>query len=163
MTYLLPFIEQDNIYALIDPNQYYNALSASHPNHTAAFQNVIKSYICPSYPFEHVDSLGYGYTNYGPTVYTDIVKYAGQNGTTVPPGQRDKVLGRHRGLLDNLQISIGQVSDGSSNTVMIAEDAARRENYITNPSYLDPATVLGTSIDEGASFPFGALALGRAG
>lgn len=33
---------------------------------------------------------------------------------------------------------------------MIGEDAARRENYITNPSYYDPATTLGISIDNTA-------------
>jgi hypothetical protein len=50
-TYLLPFIEQQNIYNQIDPNQYYNAPSLTYPNHLNAFKNVIKTYLCPSYPF----------------------------------------------------------------------------------------------------------------
>ncbi len=151
-TYMLPYIEQGNIYNLIDPNQYYNAPSASSPNHVAAFQNVVKTFICPSYPFESKDSLGYGYVHYGATVYTDIVVFAGQGGTTVPVGERDKLLARQRGMLDNLNNTITGITDGTSNTIMIAEDAARRENYITNPTYLDPATQLGISIDEGTSF-----------
>jgi prepilin-type N-terminal cleavage/methylation domain-containing protein/prepilin-type processing-associated H-X9-DG protein len=146
-TYMLPFIEQNNIYALIDPNQYYNAVSATNANHVAAFQNKIPTYLCPSYPFETVDSFGYGYVHYGATVYTDIVIYAGQGGSTMPVGERDKKHARQRGALDNLPVSIGQITDGTSNTVMIAEDAARREGYITNPNYLDPATQLGISID----------------
>ncbi len=152
-TYMLPYIEQGNIYNLIDLNQYYNAVSATNPNHVTAFLNVVPIFICPTYPFESQDSLGYGYVHYGATVYTDIVIYPGQGGSTMPVGERDKKHARQRGVLDNLQISIAQITDGTSNTIMIAEDAARRENYITNPTYLDPATLLGISIDEGSSFP----------
>ncbi len=154
-TYLLPFIEQDNIYRQIDQNQYYNAASATMPTHTTAFQNVIKTYICPSYPFEAKDSLGYGYVHYGATVYTDIVVYPGQGGTTQQVGMRDKVLARQRGALDNTQIAITGISDGTSNTLLIAEDAARREGYVTNPSYIDPAVAAGIAVDPtvgGASF-----------
>ena len=52
-----------------------------------------------------------------------------------------------------MQIAISGLTDGSSNTMMIAEDAARRENYITNPTYLDPAYTLGIANDGGASRP----------
>jgi prepilin-type N-terminal cleavage/methylation domain-containing protein/prepilin-type processing-associated H-X9-DG protein len=154
-TYLLPFIEQDNIYRQIDQNQYYNAVSPTMTTHVAAFQNVIKTYICPAYPFESKDSLGYGYVHYGATVYTDIVVYAGQGGTTQPVGTRDKVHARQRGALDNKQVTLIGISDGTSNTMLIAEDAARREGYVTNPSYTDPAVALGMAIDPtvgGASF-----------
>jgi prepilin-type N-terminal cleavage/methylation domain-containing protein/prepilin-type processing-associated H-X9-DG protein len=151
-TYLLPYIEQNNVYQQIDPNQYYNAVSANFPNHVKAFQNVIPTFICPSYPFESADALGYGYVDYGPTVYTDIVVSPGQGGSTASVGMRDKLHARQRGGLDNLPLAIGQITDGTSNTVMIAEDAARRDGYITNPAYLDPATVLGISVDEGSAF-----------
>jgi prepilin-type N-terminal cleavage/methylation domain-containing protein/prepilin-type processing-associated H-X9-DG protein len=154
-TYLLPFIEQDNIYKQIDPNYYYNEPSPSQPNHVAAFKNVIKTYICPSYPYESVDSLGYGYVHYGATVYTDIVVYAGMGGSSSPVGYRDKTHARQRGALDNLPVTVSQLSDGTSNTILIAEDAARREGYITNPSYTDPAVALGTAVDpqiKGATF-----------
>ncbi len=151
-TYLLPYIEQGNIYNQIDITQYYNAASTASPNHLAAFKNVVKTYICPSYPFESKDSLGYGYVHYGPTVYTDIVVFAGQGGTTVAVGMRDKLKARQRGMLDNAANAIGSITDGTSNTIMIGEDAARRENYITNPAYLDPATALGIAQDQGTAF-----------
>jgi prepilin-type N-terminal cleavage/methylation domain-containing protein/prepilin-type processing-associated H-X9-DG protein len=150
-TYMLPYIEQDNIYRQIDPDQYYNANSTSYPNHVGAFKNVIKTFICPTYPFESKDSLGYGYVHYGPTVYTDIVVYPGQGGSTRMVGMRDNPLARQRGALDNDSPKIAGVSDGTSNTMMIAEDAARRENYVTNPNYTDPAVVLGIAVD-GTSF-----------
>ncbi len=151
-TYLLPFIEQDNIYRQIDPNQYYNAASPSYPGHVFAFKNVIKTYICPSYPFESYDSLGYGYVHYGATVYTDIVVYPGQGGSTRPVGMRDPTHARQRGALDNMPTSLVGITDGTSNTILIAEDAARRENYITNPSYIDPAVALGIAVDQGSAF-----------
>jgi prepilin-type N-terminal cleavage/methylation domain-containing protein/prepilin-type processing-associated H-X9-DG protein len=150
-TYLLPFLEQNTIYQLIDPNQYYNAPSAAFPGHAGAFQHVIPTFICPSYPFESQDSLGYGYVDYGPTIYTDIVVFPGQGGSTMPVGERDKAHARQRGALDNIPITISAITDGTSNTVMIAEDAARREGYVN--SYLDPATALGISVDEGSALP----------
>jgi prepilin-type N-terminal cleavage/methylation domain-containing protein/prepilin-type processing-associated H-X9-DG protein len=146
-TYLLPYIEQGPLYAQIDPNEYYNINSTGFPNHASAFKNVIPIYICPSYPFEAKDSLGYGYVDYGATVYTDIVVRAGMNGTTHKVGVRDKALARQRGALDNVQIPITGITDGTSNTMMIAEDAARRENYVTNTSYIDPAYALGKNND----------------
>ncbi|HLJ96075.1 MAG TPA: DUF1559 domain-containing protein, partial [Gemmataceae bacterium] len=121
-TYMLPYIEQQNVFNQIDLNQYYNAKSTSSPGHVDAFKTVIQTFICPSYPFESKDSLGYGYVDYGATVYTDIVVRAGMNGTTVAVGLRDKLLARQRGVLDNLPISVAQISDGSSNTIMVGED-----------------------------------------
>jgi prepilin-type processing-associated H-X9-DG protein len=142
-TYLLPYIEQTNIYNQIDQNQYYNAKSATFPNHILAFQNVIPTYICPSYIAESKDSLNYGYVCYGATVYTDICVYAGQGGSTTPVGERNKTQCRQRGALDNGQVSLTAITDGTSNTTMIAEDAARREGYVTNTAYLDPAIFYG--------------------
>ena len=151
-TYMLPYIEQGNIYNLIDLHMYYNANSTSRATHVAAFKNVIPTFICPAYPFEAQDGLGYGYVHYGATVYTDIVVTPGMNGTKVAVGMRDKTLARQRGMLDNLPVSIVGVSDGSSNTIMIAEDAARRDGYVTNPAYIDTAVALGIAIDQGTSF-----------
>src|SRR5579883_2396435 len=119
--YLLPYIEQNAIYQQIDPNTYYNAASPTFPNHVAAFQNVVKTFICPSYPFESKDSLGYGYIHYGATVYTDIATppiVAGNNSLTL--GLRYKPVpptgARVRGMLDNSPIAIVAVSDGTANT-----------------------------------------------
>jgi prepilin-type processing-associated H-X9-DG protein len=140
--YLLPYIEQNAIFQQIDPNQFYNANSSSFPNHAAAFKNTIKTFVCPSYPYESKDSQGYGYVHYGATVYTDISQSTGLRAATTA---------RQRGALDNMQIAITSVTDGTANTMMIAEDAARRENYITNPSYIDPAGAAGIANDGSTS------------
>ncbi len=149
-TYILPYIEQGNVYNQIDTSMYYNAISPSVTTHNGAFKVQIKTFMCPSYPFESVDSEGYGYVDYGATVYTDIVEYAGQGGTAFAVGTREKYLARQRGAIDNVPNSLAQITDGTSNTTMIGEDAARRENYVTNPAYLDPAVSL---LAAGATYP----------
>lgn len=144
-TMLLPYIEQDNLYRLIDQNSYYNAISPTMPSHNVAFKSVVKTFICPSYPFESKDSQGYGYTHYGATVYTDIVEFPGQGGTSRSVGMRDNPMARVRGALDNIQGTLSGITDGTSSTILIAEDAARREGYLTNTSYVDPAVLAGVA------------------
>ncbi len=74
--------------------------------------------------------------------------YPGQGGTDPSLyGMRAPTQARQRGALDNLPVAITGIIDGTSNTILIAEDAARRENYITNPSYIDPAVRLGIAVD----------------
>src|ERR1700716_1109558 len=67
-TMLLPYIEQENIYKLMNLNAYYNDPN-NQPNGGTAFQNVIKTYVCPSngwaQPGGGADSQGYGRTDYG--------------------------------------------------------------------------------------------------
>ena len=155
-TNILPFMEQDAIYRQVDQNQYYNVVSTTATGHLAAFKNVVAAYICPSYPFENKDSAGYGYLHYGATCYTDIatpeqvaaatpgvttvgVRYPG-GGTVGPnPDTMGSSNARQRGGIDNVQIPLVAITDGTSTTIMIGEDAGRRENYLTNSAYLDPA------------------------
>jgi prepilin-type N-terminal cleavage/methylation domain-containing protein/prepilin-type processing-associated H-X9-DG protein len=159
-TYLLPYIEQQNVYNNIDLNQYYNVTSTTMASHVAAFQVTIPTYICPSYPFESKDPYNYGYVHYGATVYTDICVYAGQNGLTaaqvglrVPATAGSSQGARQRGALDNVQVGFAAITDGTSNTIFIAEDAARRYQYVTNTAYVDPGSkVAGFADPLGTSF-----------
>jgi prepilin-type processing-associated H-X9-DG protein len=59
---------------------------------------------------------------------------------------------RQRGVLDNMPPKLIQITDGTSNTFLITDDTARRENYLTNPSYVDPAVQLGIAVDQGSAF-----------
>jgi prepilin-type processing-associated H-X9-DG protein len=144
-TYLLPYIEQDAIYRQIDQNRYYNDKGAA-ATHIAAFKNAIKTFVCPSYQFEKADSQGYGYVDYGATVYTDINQTSGKRD---PGNQGGDGLAhsRVRGALDNKSPTMVGVTDGTSNTILIAEDAARREKYVTNANYKDPAELAGINVD----------------
>ena len=134
-TVILPFIEQQNIYNMMDPFAYYE----STPNNIAAAQSVIKIFLCPSNalrPSTGKDNEGFGYTDYGPTVYTDVDPVTGLRnrstrvngalhwvGPTGSPGQ----LGGSR---------LSEISDGTSNTIAVAEDCGRVEPQVS--PYPDP-------------------------
>jgi prepilin-type N-terminal cleavage/methylation domain-containing protein/prepilin-type processing-associated H-X9-DG protein len=136
-TMMLPYIEQDNIYKQINLNAYYNDVN-NQPNGGAAFRNAIKIYICPSngwaQPGNGVDSQGYGRTDYGATVYTDIDPVTGlRNKATRASG----ALAAQAGL-PMAGTSIVGITDGTSNTIAIAEDVGRDERYVS--AYTDPVT-----------------------
>jgi prepilin-type processing-associated H-X9-DG protein len=134
-TVILPYIEQGNIYNQMTVNAYYE----STPNNIAAAQQVVKTFLCPSNalrPSSGKDSQGFGYTDYGPTVYTDIDPNTGLRnkptrvngalhwvGTTGSAGQ----LGGSK---------MADVTDGTSQTIAVAEDCGRVEPQVS--PYNDP-------------------------
>ena len=75
---------------------------------------------------------GYGYTDYGPTPYTDIDPLAREDlrGPFPATPFRNKYA-RVNGLLKQGQTRIAQITDGTSNTIMIGEDAGRSPYYIS--------------------------------
>ena len=136
-TVLLPYVEQGNIFAQINLNYRYND-PAGGPNHIAAFKNYVPLFNCPSNPYrtQQVDSQGYGFTDYGATCYTDIDPATGiRNKATRANGALHiTVVG---GVLQPLTgTRIGEISDGTSTTIAIAEDVGRREDFIA--AYTDP-------------------------
>jgi len=130
-TYLLPYVEQEEVFnQFSDLTKYYN--DPNFPGNVAAASHAIPTYLCPSNPLRPnsgVDSAGFGYTDYGPTVYTDISPLN---------GVRDKRT-RMDGGLKAGGTSLGQVPDGLSKTIAIAEDVGRVEGF-TSP-YADPAMI----------------------
>jgi prepilin-type N-terminal cleavage/methylation domain-containing protein/prepilin-type processing-associated H-X9-DG protein len=130
-TMLLPYIEQDNVFKLMNLNYYYN--DVAWPGNQQAAQTVIKTYICPSNALGGTtDSEGYGVTDYGATVYTDIDPVTGlRNKATRVNGALHVTPGQPlRGT------RIAEITDGTSNTIAIAEDVGRNETYVA--AYHDP-------------------------
>ena len=124
-TYLLPYIEQGNIFQNIDQTRVYNDTSAT-PAHIAAFKNMVKTFICPSAPGTGADTNGFGYIHYSATVYTDIDPVT---------GSRNKPT-RKNGALRAGGSRLADITDGTSSTILMAEDAGRTE--IFPAPYLDP-------------------------
>jgi prepilin-type N-terminal cleavage/methylation domain-containing protein/prepilin-type processing-associated H-X9-DG protein len=125
-TYILPFIEQNNVYELFDIRYRYDIdpnLPEAPTNQQAA-KSSIPAFICPSSARSSlVDSEGYGFTDYSAPV-------------TVRPGlSGDPNQGRFKCVLNgDSQRRIGSITDGTSNTIAMAEDAGRAD--VENGGYM---------------------------
>jgi prepilin-type N-terminal cleavage/methylation domain-containing protein/prepilin-type processing-associated H-X9-DG protein len=136
-TYLLPFIEQDNVFRLMDLKRAYNDGTA--PNNQVAAKAQIKTYLCPSAPIDP-DPQGYGQGSYMPVAYTDIDPVTGLRNRALRVDGALK-LNKYGGR------KIADITDGTSNTIMIGEDSSFRNHETLFPyqlsRYVDPACVSG--------------------
>jgi prepilin-type N-terminal cleavage/methylation domain-containing protein/prepilin-type processing-associated H-X9-DG protein len=143
---ILSFLEGGNTFNALNFSLDYNDLSGA--NYTATSQ-VINGFICPSSvrnpsgsrdatgdpngaPFEAAGP-GYGVTDYGATVYTDIDPQGlnnPANGATPIVPYRNK-FSRADGLLKLGCTRLSECTDGLSNTISIAEDAGRDATFVS--------------------------------
>ncbi len=129
-TAMLPFVEANDIYLQINLTKFYNDTTFYAAPPASPFSNPVPSFLCPSNPFREGsrDTSGYGYVDYGPTVYTDIDPTLGlRNAAT-------RTDGAIRGGGSTFQTII----DGSSKTIAIAEDAGRTDTTTPSGAYSDP-------------------------
>ncbi|HEV3143009.1 MAG TPA: DUF1559 domain-containing protein [Gemmataceae bacterium] len=135
-TYLLPYIEQDNVYKAMDLSLYY-----TQGQNAAAAKTQIKTFLCPSHPYRTLDAQGYGQADYMPISYTDINPVTGIRSTISPPLQRmDGFLTLSAyakppgspAIMDPLipgfvtgSSKVETCMDGSSNTIAIIEDVGK--------------------------------------
>ena len=135
---LLQYLEGTTIFNTVNFNFEYNHSSGAN---TTAFTAVLNVFLCPSATrqpgggregsSQATDTEGnlaggYGVTDYGATVYTDIspiLSTTGTGATFVTP-YRDKTT-RANGLLKQGKTAIAEITDGTSNTIAFAEDAGR--------------------------------------
>ena len=151
--YLLPYMEQNNVYNQYNLNQPFIT-----PGNQVAIQNVIKIMICPSAPHNSLlynDSTGFGGMSFPFTAaVADYAPLDGINGDAVPvvnslgatppytsfasvrgaisvtiqgPAPLLAALGLQA---NNGTATIVSIGDGTSNTLLIAEDAARPQLYV---------------------------------
>ena len=117
-TYILPFIEQQNSYDLyqIEYRYDYDPGLPDAPTNQRAAQKVVSTFICPSTDRSGVtvDAEGYGFTDYS----APVTVRPGLSGNPNQP--RFKCV-----LNGDSDRSIAAVTDGTSNTIAVAEDAGR--------------------------------------
>ena len=130
-TYLLPYLEHDDVYKAMDLRFAYND-----PVNQAAAKTVIPEYLCPSNPArpkDGRDAYGYGYCDYMPVAYTDInPDPTPGNLVRLPAGSI-----RSPGALQLGGTTPGDIIDGLSKTIAIMEDVGRSETFNTQ-KYPDP-------------------------
>ncbi len=153
-TLLLPYIEQENVFRLMDQAvagyATYNGLNGAlihpsargavyndpaYPNTNAAAKAKIKTYVCPSTPIapERNDPLGYGAFDYMFIAVSDLED--GSTGAVDPVGTRPSTTARRTAMTLQGILSCGSnaagnstvigAQDGSSNTLLCIEDAGR--------------------------------------
>jgi len=117
--YILPFIEQNNVAALFDLQYRYDidpSLPEAPTNQQAA-KTPINTFICPSSARSSlVDVEGYGFTDYS----APVTVRPGLSGN--PDQLRFKCV-----LNGDSKRRIGSITDGTSNTIAMAEDAGRAD------------------------------------
>jgi len=146
-------LEGGTLYNALNFSVEYNDLSGA--NFTGA-SGVLNVFLCPSSvrpagsgsrdtfnatnsPEENIPGnvgrSGYGYTDYAPSVYTDInvvngVPTGGGLGATSIVPYRNKNAAAF-GLLKDGKTRVAEITDGTSNTAMILECAGRDESYVS--------------------------------
>jgi len=166
-TAILPYMEQENVYKQINTNLHYAAGAQSQ----VPFQTVIKAFVCPANAaHQGKDAQNYGLSDYMPIAYCDIAPTTGMRWTQNSQKQKGalsltgtvnyKKNGTGATVADtyvaNLTggMSVTSVSDGTSNTVALIEDAGRGvtfqgANLASSSKYADPDG--GANITTGAN------------
>jgi len=142
---ILPTLEQGSSYNTLNFSLPYSHSTGA--NYTGA-STVISVYLCPSSvrdqgggrdaidpncPMSKARGQGYGVQDYGAPCYTDIDPQgrSGQLGSVpATPFRNDN--SRVDGMLKSGCTRMAEVIDGTSNTIMMAEDAGRDARFIAN-------------------------------
>jgi prepilin-type N-terminal cleavage/methylation domain-containing protein/prepilin-type processing-associated H-X9-DG protein len=110
--FLLPYLEQDNTYQLINFN-----VTASDPANNLPRSAVIKTFLCPSDPMNQLPA-GWAGTNYR---CNNGVNVLNSYGDSDPSGVNASLPPPNGGFFTNSAYTIADISDGASNTAAFSE------------------------------------------
>ncbi len=132
---ILPYMEQGSSAAMMDLNYAYNDKRGT--TNAQAAKTQITNFLCPSNGKYEDDPLGYGQADYAPTVGTAIDPNTGlPNGATQAPG-----------ALGIGFTPMALILDGTSQTIIMAEDNPVTFAMVTTAGNPDPATAAGYNVD----------------
>jgi prepilin-type N-terminal cleavage/methylation domain-containing protein len=116
---ILPYIEREDLYRMYNLNADWTAAA----NDSGVNQHQVKEFICPSAPGNRVGANKRGILDY-PAI-NEIHRPNRFATQKLPPSDPTfiGVLGK------NVRRGIGEVLDGTSNTLLLAEDAGRNEDW----------------------------------
>lgn len=116
LVYLLPYLEQNNLYDRIDLDARWNS-----PQNLPAWQTVINVFQCPS-EWGVREHLGERDGNIFPTTFTS---YVGSLGSFTPPepivGTPERYIFNGVFWIQNSDVRFSEVTDGLSNTLVFGE------------------------------------------
>ncbi len=135
-TQILPYVEKGDLYNQLDLGQHYNSIYHITLPQGSPFRYAVPTFLCPSNPLRSssgVDSLGYGYTDFGPISFVAI-NGAGNTTAGAPIADFTWTNGQSSGLvmagLRLIATTPTHITDGLSSTIGVTENA-RSESYPT--------------------------------
>jgi prepilin-type N-terminal cleavage/methylation domain-containing protein len=134
LTFILPYIEQGNVARMINMER-----DGYDVTNYEAFTQVIKTYLCPSAPLDpfityNVPSSKYKTLPPGVSTIrlarTDYAVASGASGTWVMQSIGTQAISGGPGILETNKLTkMGSITDGTSNTMLLVEDAGRPFRY----------------------------------
>jgi type II secretory pathway pseudopilin PulG len=121
--YVLPFFEQDNLYRRYRFDRTWDDAATNDANPGGVGQNDLKVFLCPSAPSGRKGSRNRGVIDYSPA---NQVTRPNPYVTNMPRSDPTflGILGH------NVMRRITDVTDGTSNTILLAEDAGRNQTWV---------------------------------
>lgn len=121
---VLPYIDQAPLYNQFNFSYHYSNLAGS--NNATVARTTVVAFLCPSNPEAKPDSLNFGSTDYMPIAYTDISPTTGVRNKHSVGVALNSDMDSALGLCNK----IADITDGTSNTIAIIEDAGRDVNTV---------------------------------
>jgi prepilin-type N-terminal cleavage/methylation domain-containing protein/prepilin-type processing-associated H-X9-DG protein len=146
---ILPFMEQDNLYRQIDPTRAALA-PVNMPPGNPAYSTPIRTYLCPSAPgdptIDYSAELANSFNNFGIAVSYPPGVIFGRTDYAPDAGMEADIPGINitagRSIITqppDRPVRIADILDGTSNTIMIVEDAGRPGWYGSRGVASEPA------------------------
>ncbi|MGE5195121.1 MAG: DUF1559 domain-containing protein [Deltaproteobacteria bacterium] len=133
---ILPFLDESAIADAWNYNFHYT--NSANSNNAALSRTQLPKYICPTNANTQPDALNYGNTDYMPIAYVDINPATGFRNAS-GGGSLNSDMGGALGFCRK----IGDIIDGTSNTMLVIEDSSRPTQ--TAGHYNQQAVTLGAA------------------
>ena len=123
--FVLPYIEQGNLFNQINPNVGWDNAANDLPANTSPNAHDVPTFLCPSGPSGRSGTNGRKCIDYSPT--NQVVRpNAYYTAFPLPPSDPTYV-----GVLGhNVYRRITEVTDGTSQTLLLAEDGGRNQTWV---------------------------------
>lgn len=156
LVFLLPYIEQNAIFNQFRFGDATTPINWNDPLNQPAYQSRIKTFLCPSSPQPRNDTFGV-------IVNAAVSDYQAMNNVEIT-GSSAYTLGlipftitdpTRNGILNNNNLSkVGEIIDGTSNTLLYVEDAGRPKRWRAGPVDSGTTTSGGAWADNNGQFSF---------